>query len=690
MNTMKTINIMKKFTAGILIFLTLAACNTTSDGEFKPKSSFLVKNGAEVKGVVGASQLTSKATQSKKEKRGMSYLSPLSTSQLDKNETIDLAEQFSKTQLVQLTADDLSLKDYLHYVMGDLLGVSYILGEKIKTDTKSVTFNLQHNVSQRKLFKLSEELLTERGYLIRFEDEIFYIHREEETGSQGKVVYGYGKNVKNVPNTSFEIIQMVSLDFGMQPVLPLVMNSIANVKVTVDTLHRSYSIKGKRRAVIKALEFIAVMDQPGYRNREIGVYKTTYVSTEDIKLKLIDLLKQEGLTVSPGTQTDKAVSIVTLERTGTLIFFANLKSVLNRVEFWANKIDQPPSGSELQYFHYQPQFSRATDLGESLQLLIGSTPASGIGSNTTAATQNQKSDGKSKQNSSFSVSEPDMKLVVDKRANVLIFKTTGDKYKKLLPLIKRLDVMPKQVMLEVMIAEVTLTDEFKQGVEFAFNNGNYKFSTKGALGVEKFGGLSYMLTGTNGSVAINMFQTNSHVNILSRPSIVVRDGIEASITVGNDIPIVGATSQDPTNGQTTEIEYRKTGVELNVTPTINAQGVITLVIQQKISNQIEGGSTVSNSPSFFERTINTEVVAGDQQTVILGGLISENKTQAKTSVPFFSSIPILGHLFTAETDSGDKTELIVMVTPKIIESTGEWDKIISKFSNTTSSLKLNH
>jgi general secretion pathway protein D len=112
-----------------------------------------------------------------------------------------------------------------------------------------------------------------------------------------------------------------------------------------------------------------------------------------------------------------------------------------------------------------------------------------------------------------------------------------------------------------------------------------------------FGGLSYLLQGTQGKLIVNLLQTNSLVNILSRPSLVVRDGVNATINVGTDIPIVGETASDPINGdrQTTKIEYRKTGVELAVTPTVNAQGIVLMEIKQKISNQVESGSTVSGN-----------------------------------------------------------------------------------------------
>ena len=160
----------------------------------------------------------------------------------------------------------------------------------------------------------------------------------------------------------------------------------------------------------------------------------------------------------------------------------------------------------------------------------------------------------------------------------------------------------------------------------------------------------------------------------------MRDGVAASISVGDDIPTIGSTTTNPLNSEreTTTIEYRKTGVDLTVTPTINAQGTVIMTISQSISN-VSDTTGASDNPSFFERTLNTEVVAGNGQTVMLGGLISENKSNGASSVPFFGSLPVLGHLFRSDTSSSDKTELVILVTPKIVQNTDDWQRVKQSF-----------
>ncbi|PHS21106.1 MAG: hypothetical protein COA85_13405 [Robiginitomaculum sp.] len=686
---------LKNISISLVIALSITACANKPHVPYKPKSSYLKQDNlykgnktdqSDVNGILAT------VTQ-KKSAEGITYLPSLQNDQAIIKNTTDLNKRFSEKEIVQLTADSLPLKDYLHYVFGELLQVNYILDEKAKDDNQTVTLNIQHDISKRKLFSLSKELLNNKGYVVRFDEGIYYIHQNEKTGSHGEIAYGYGKSIDHVPNTSATIIQLVPFTYGMQTSLANTLRQILKVKATPDFQRSTLILEGKRKDIIRALEFVNIMDQPVFKHRQIGIYKTVYVGTNELVEKLPALLKQEGISVSAKGQNDQAVSLVSLDRIGALVLFTNSKKLLARVLFWAQQIDKAPSGNQLQYFLYQPQFSRATDLGVSLQALISG--GSSLGNSTSAASQNTKqgqvSSGNSSKNKSSSVvaKGENMSMVVDERANALIFSTTGNKYRQLLPLIKRLDVMPKQVMLEVMIAEVKLTDVFKQGVEFALTNQG-SASVSGGFNLNNgASGLSYILSGLRGKLTLNLLQTNSHVNVLSRPSLLVRDGVTASITVGDDIPTVGEVVSSPNVSDKTSVVYRKTGVELKVTPTINARGVIIMEIDQKISNQAKGGSSVAGSPIIFERSISTEAVAESGQTIVLGGLISENRTINDNSVPFFSSIPLIGRLFDSTDDTKDKTELVVLVTPRVIESPQEWDDIKAKLAATFSEVNIN-
>jgi general secretion pathway protein D len=244
-------------------------------------------------------------------------------------------------------------------------------------------------------------------------------------------------------------------------------------------------------------------------------------------------------------------------------------------------------------------------------------------------------------------------------------------------MVQRLDVPPKQILLETMIAEVTLTGEFAYGVEFAFTSGNFSGGTAGNLNLPSGGLALNWIDSITQQVRVKLSATNTLVNVLSNPTLVVRDGVEASIIVGNDVPTIGATATDPLTSDTqiTQVLYRKTGLDLRIRPTINAAGVVVMEITQSISNTVPGASNVDGAPIFFERAVTTEVVARSGESILLAGLISERQNDSSSSVPGFAQIPGLGWLFRSDSKGKERTELVVLITPRVIEDPREWNEI---------------
>lgn len=659
-----------------LVCCALSACATNqTKNPIKVDSSFLEQ--ARVSANVDGTEV--KVTEREATSTNFERILGMKTSTNLSSSGADLASQFSEVENFQVSSDELPLKEWLHYILGEVLKVNYILDEAAKNDNKTLTLSIRDKVSLKRLFVLTEELLAENGYMIRFKEDIFYVTKVNPREQSGEVVYGFGKRIEDVPQTSREIFQIVPLEFSIRQNYNSVLNKLSQAQLIPDFQQGIYYLRGKRDDIINALEFLNIVDTPYYQSRHIGIAEFVFLSPEQFLLDVGALLENEGISVGSGTNKGKSAVFVPLDHLGAVAVFASSELVLNRINYWAKRLDKPSKGGSGQYFVFQPELARATDLMGSLAPLVSdnfSTPG------VEPSPQPVDSGGNTSQGNKkiTTAGNAELKIVVDERSNTLIIFATGEKYQQLLPLMRRLDVMPKQVILEVTIAEVTLRDDFKRGVEFALSKGNYSLSTNGAFGVDKIGGLSYMLTGTSGNISAQFFEDNNLVNILSRPSIVVRDGVQASISVGNDIPVVGAIITDPVNGSSQSIQYRKTGVSLDVTPTINSQGVIIMEIAQEISNTVDGGSTVEGAPAIFERTISTEVVADSGQTVILGGLISENKTLSKSKVPGLGDLPVIGGLFSSMGDNVDKTELVVLVTPRIIENREQWKQIKSDFN----------
>ena len=609
---------------------------------------------------------------------------------------VELSEGFSDKQIFQVSVNALPLNDFIHYVFGELLSVSYLLEPSVKANTTPITLDLKETITAKKLFLLTQQILSQNKVNIVKNDNIFYLHTSN-ANTQTDKAFGFGRTESSVPKVSGEILQLVPIEFGMQPGLRNIIGQLVDTKINYDGAQALLTIVGKREQVIRALSLVALLDSPAVYNKASALISFDYISSEVFIKKVAEILKEEGITVATDGPYAASVKFVPLEHLGKVVVFASSDKIIDRVAYWRKQLDKPAAGSEQSFYIYHPKYARASDLGLSLAPLLGGSVSGGGNQSrsstneatSSASTPSRQSSGTEK-NSVQTIEGDNMRLVVDERANALIFYSSGQYYQELQPIIRQLDVMPKQVMMEVVIAEVKLTGSFSKGVQYAIQSGNatgrsenISFNTAGQ------GAFSYSIVGLPGNISVNLSQSDGLVNVLSRPTLLVRDGVSASISVGDDIPTIGSTTSDPINGEreTTTIEYRQTGVDLTVTPTINAQGTVIMTIEQSISN-VSDTTGSSDSPSFFERSLSTEVVAGDGQTVMLGGLISENKSNGASSVPFFGTLPILGHLFRSDSSSSDKTELVIMVTPRVVQNSDDWERVKSSFMSGLENLEL--
>lgn len=623
----------------------------------------------------------------------------------------DWSGRFPNDDQLTVAVQAMPLRELVQHTFGELLKVSYVIADGVPGLDEPVTLNVQKPVSSRALYKLVTELLAARKVGVTFKDGIFFLHAVD-AGGKGRMPIGLGREPKDVPDAPGRILQVIPLRYGVSISIERTIRGLVDVEVQPDPSQSALFVTGERQAILRVLDVVKLLDQPATRAREVVLLNLTYIGAKELADQLVVLLQNEGIPAGIGRAEGMNVALVPLEQLGALVVFASGADLRRRVEYWAQQIDRPSQGPEERYFIYHPKNARATDLGESLAPLIGgelprqgtmardtrsalgtragaegalgaagARQPAGAGTGTGGITQEnalrRDTGGSAAAPAPAAVRTEGLTMSVDPRSNTLIFFTTGLRYQSLLPMIGRLDVPPKQVLLEATIAEVTLTGEFAYGVEFAVTQGKFSGGTEGNLGLPA-GGLAVNWIGNvTDRVRAKLASSSALVNVISNPTLVVRDGVEASIQVGNDVPTVGATASDPIVSErvVTTVLYRRTGLNLTVRPTINAQGLVVMEIAQSISNQVEGGSDVDGAPLFFERAVSTEVVARSGQSILLAGLISDSKNDNRSKVPGLADIPLLGALFESRTRSREKTELVVLLTPRVIENPDEWETI---------------
>jgi general secretion pathway protein D len=272
-------------------------------------------------------------------------------------------------------------------------------------------------------------------------------------------------------------------------------------------------------------------------------------------------------------------------------------------------------------------------------------------------------------------SQGDVTIIADQDNNSILVMASQQDYRSIEAAIRRLDIAPRQVLIEATIAEVTLSNTLTYGVRWFLQNSDNEIGFNAPVPSRAAGeGLAFAFfdEGSDLKAFFDVLATESSVKFLSTPQVMVLDNQTANIRVGDQIPVTTRSSQSTTNPDApivTEVQFRDTGTLLTVTPRINSGGQITLDISQEVSlpgtePALGGGGNVS----IAQRTINSSVIVQSGQTVVLGGLILENTNEGKSGIPLLMNIPLFGKLFSTTSQDEFRTELIVTVSPKVIEN----------------------
>ena len=275
-----------------------------------------------------------------------------------------------------------------------------------------------------------------------------------------------------------------------------------------------------------------------------------------------------------------------------------------------------------------------------------------------------------------------LSIIPEPQNNALLIYGTGQEIQTIEAMLRKIDILPLQVRIDAVIAEVTLNDNLQYGTQFFFKaggiNGILNFASQQNLQSPNqaqlnlnFPGFFIGSHGAGGApFALNALQQVTTVRVLSSPELMVLDNQPARLQVGDVVPYLSQTSQSTLTSNApviNSINYQQTGVILDVTPRVNSGGLVTLDISQEVSDVDNAVNTPGiNSPTFFDRSISSRVVVQDGQTVGLAGLISDNSSTGNQGIPWLKDIPILGALAGNQNNTRQRTELLMLLTPHVL------------------------
>ena len=436
----------------------------------------------------------------------------------------------------------------------------------------------------------------------------------------------------------------------------------------------------------RANELLMLIDADPFSNQGIHLYQLSNANAPEVAEELVEILELiEG--ASPAYQ------VRGIERINAILVTAPASRGFEEISRWVEILDADSQEQVEQLFMYKVKNLDALELAETLStvfeeeddpltppnigrsdtLNIVDTLAAEASQTATAETgQVPLTTGGTSANGAVSANLT-VKIVADEATNSLLIRSTARDYRQLLTTISQLDVVPLQVMVNAVIAQITLTDDTRFGVDWsrvAGNTLNPISSNTTTDFAPNLNGLMFTRGFIDGSARVDAtleaIAQNNEVRLLARPSLTVGNNQEGEIQIGAEVPVEAGESISAGGLSTTNIQYRDTGIGLLITPQINEDGVVNLIINQTLRSVDNSASGINNNPVFNNQEITTTVVVKNGDNIVLGGLIQTDTEALNTGVPLLNRVPGLGNLFSYQQDNQERRELFIVLRPEVI------------------------
>ncbi|MFN3842959.1 MAG: type II secretion system protein GspD [Rehaibacterium terrae] len=556
---------------------------------------------------------------------------------------------------IALTLDAVNLTAFINEVFGTQLGYSLEIDQAVRQREDLISLRLVEPEPPQRVYAIAVEVLKRYGVRVQEEQGLLRFTLGAPDEAEPPLVLT-GRTLPDVPASQRPVFVVMPLNvaepsrisgqvrtlFGAQP----------GLQFSEMVENNALLISGPPAVVQSAMEAVRMLDRVSLRDKLSLRINPLYVGAAQLARELREVLVGQGYSVRLGAGTGGAVTLVPVASANALLLFSESEEALSAAADWAERLDQPSDAGagDGGVYLYAARHTNAESLKPVLEAMVEGAEGN--------------------------------KLVVDPLRNTIVFQGEAQRWRALQGVLARLDQPARQVVIEVTVAEVTLTGDFRHGVEWALRNagiGGFKgplniFQGSGA----EAGGVVWSPISGSGSVraVLNALSENSRVSILSTPRLMVRSGESASIDVGTEVPIITSQATAPDLPQTgssilQQIQYRKTGVLLEIEAIVHSGQRVDLTVSQEVSEARATTTSDISSPSIFSRRVKTSLSLSDGDAMLLGGLISSTSSRATTEVPGVARIPVLGKLFQNNVEESARTELLVLITPYVVEDAAQ-------------------
>jgi general secretion pathway protein D len=460
------------------------------------------------------------------------------------------------------------------------------------------------------------------------------------------------------------------------------------------------AISGSEELLTRVNALLSIIDSDPFLNQGLFLHRLDNASAVEVATELTEILQL----VEGAASTYQVKGI---ERINAILVTAPASRGFQEINRWVRILDAASQEQVEQLFYYPVKNLNAVELGETLSNIFeidnsrdSSSNLENVGGRRFIDQSSDQEEGGISEarreitggENSAAAANLKVSIVADEATNSLLIKSTVRDYRQLLTTINQLDAVPLQVMINAVIAQITLTDSNKFGVDWtrvASNSAVQPISTATSTGYvpSSLGGLMFSKSFIDGAAQVDAtlqaISVNNEVELLARPSLTVINNQEGEIQIGSQVPVQQGQSLGNAGVSTTNIQYRDTGIVLSITPQINSDGIVNLSIRQELSSVESGAEGVNNNPIFNNQEINTTVVVRDGENVVLGGLIQTDVESLNTGVPVLNRMPVVGNLFSYRQQATQRRELFIVLRPEIVnlnsQSSGRYSDILRRF-----------
>ncbi|MCX7823319.1 MAG: type II secretion system secretin GspD [Syntrophobacterales bacterium] len=608
-------------------------------------------------------------------------------------------------QHIVLNFDKADVAEITQQLFAQYLGLNYVLDPTLKMP---MSFYLEGTYSKEELLRFMAEIYWAHGIDVVDRNGIYHIQPfNRTTGARARLLkpedisFGSGPQpglcIYRLQYISADKVQNVIRSF-LTPNRPLIAEPVTNTIIFVDAMDNVKTI----------VEILRSMDTNILKDMGVEVIQLQHLSPKEITEAFDKVVQKINPTYRE--MISRNLVVLPLERVSSIMIVSSDPHVMKTAKEWIKSLDVEGRDSGEQFYVYFVKNGLAKNIvGILKELFTGKKeapqhlPQHVVSAEQRRPEEKQEAEKQAQATATTTTTTAastlssigvkltgEVSIISDETNNAIIIKANPTDYARIKRVIEEIDILPRAVLIEMLIAEITLNDETQYGVEWFLKNKAMKIGGKEGIYslVQDYGvqfnrnfdlgkatsqGISFFWGTLRGDIAslVNLLSSLTHFNVLSAPTILATDNQKASITVGGKTPVISQQVIDTTSTNLTNtVQYVDTGIILNVTPHINAGGIVRMEVEQTIRDAIKNTVSGIDSPAFTERKITTNLLAKDGTTVVIGGIIQEKSNISRSGIPFLSRIPYIGSAFSSTDKSKERTELLIAITPRVIDHVG--------------------